>query len=66
MTLRGRSQPLEHYVQFGEAKDEAVAAVDEENLGVIAKFVREASRQLETAESGTENEYSHRDKVPLR
>jgi hypothetical protein len=42
----------EHHVELGDAKDEPVGLVDQDNAGVIAEFVREPSGQLQAAEPG--------------
>jgi hypothetical protein len=58
--LRNVTSPrAEHHVQLGEAEDEPLRPVDQDDVVLIAQLVGEPGRQLQTTETGTQHQDSH-------
>ena len=52
----GRHLPPEHHVELGEAEDERIALVDEDDVDRVAEGLGKNRRQLEAAEAGAQDD----------
>ena len=55
----GCGHAAEHDVELGEAEHEPVRLVEQHDVGVVAELLRQARRDLEAAEPGSQHQNSH-------
>src|SRR5436305_10696585 len=59
MEDRVLSRPPEHHVEFGESEDEAVLAINQNDVGGITELLRQLRREFESAEPSTQDNHAH-------